>query len=351
MQSEPVSPPPITTTCLPPARISFTPSERLAGDAPVLLRQEIHREMDAVELAAGDRQIARLLGAAGQRHRVVFGEQLVGRQVDADMDAVMEGDALGLHLLHADVDDALLHLEVGNAVAQQAAGLGEFLEDMHVVAGARELLRAGHAGRARADDGDFLAGLVRGRLRLDPAALDRPVDDRAFDGLDGDRVVVDVERAGRLARRRADAAGDFREIVGREQIARGLFPVAAIDEIVPVRDLVVDRAAVVTIRNAAIHAARGLLARFLFRQRQDEFAIIPDPLLDRRVIAILAFEFEKAGDLTHVDQAPTRELRLLACSACHFLQRAAIFERHHLAELAALGLPVRRGWSARAPSR
>jgi hypothetical protein len=34
-------------------------AERLAGDAAVLLRQEIHREVDAVEVAAGDRQVAR----------------------------------------------------------------------------------------------------------------------------------------------------------------------------------------------------------------------------------------------------------------------------------------------------
>ena len=72
----------------------------------------------------------------------------------------MEGDALGLHLLDAAVDMALFQLEVGDAVAQQAAGLGVLLVDMHVVAGARELLRAGEARRAGADDGDALAGLL-----------------------------------------------------------------------------------------------------------------------------------------------------------------------------------------------
>ena len=36
-------------------------AERLAGDAAVLLRQEIHREVNAVEVAAGDRQVARRL--------------------------------------------------------------------------------------------------------------------------------------------------------------------------------------------------------------------------------------------------------------------------------------------------
>ena len=85
------------------------------------------------------------------------------------MGVVVEGDAFGLHLLDAALDVMLLHLEVGNAVAHQAAGLGELLEHMHVVPGARELLRAGHAGRTRADDGDLLAGLLGRRLGLDPA--------------------------------------------------------------------------------------------------------------------------------------------------------------------------------------
>ena len=86
-----------------------------------------------------------------------------------------------------------------------------------------------------------------------------------------------------FARRRADAAGDLREIVGRVQVARRLFPVAGVDEVVPVRDLVVDRAAgrrvrdgvgAVTIRHAAIHAARGLLADVLLRKRQNEFFVV-----------------------------------------------------------------------------
>ena len=77
MQSEPVSPPPITTTCLPPARMSAAPLSGSLGDATVLLRQEIHREMDAGKVAAGDREIAGGFRAAGQRHRVVFVVQLL----------------------------------------------------------------------------------------------------------------------------------------------------------------------------------------------------------------------------------------------------------------------------------
>src|SRR6185312_11381795 len=117
------------------------------------------------------------------------------------------------------------------------------------------------------------------------------VDDRAFYCFDGDRVVVDVERAGGLARGGADAAGELREIVGRVQVARGLFPVVLVDQIVEVGDLVVDRAArrarrdragAVAIGNATIHAARGLVARFLFAQGNDELFVVLEALGDRR---------------------------------------------------------------------
>src|SRR5262249_30080904 len=137
------------------------------------------------------------------------------------------------------------------------------------------------------------------------------VGDRAFDGLDGDRVVVDVERAGGLARRRADTAGDLGEIVGRVQVARRLLPVAAIDQVVPVRDLVVHRTSggragddvgAVAIGDAAVHAARGLLAVLLLRQRQDELAPMLDALLDRLVVAIFALVFEETGNLAHRTQ-------------------------------------------------
>src|SRR5262249_10065117 len=141
------------------------------------------------------------------------------------------------------------------------------------------------------------------RFRLDPAPLKGAVGDRAFDGLDGHRVVIDVERAGGLARRRTDAAGDFREIVGGMQVARGLVPLAAIDEIVTVGDLIVDRTTGVAIGNAAIHAARGLRLGFRLWQRAHEFAPMLDALFDRLVVPILALVFQETGDLAHSQSA------------------------------------------------
>ena len=120
-----------------------------------------------------------------------------------------------------------------------------------------------------------------------------------------------------------------------------------IDEVVPVGDLVVDRAArragrdragAHAIGHAAIHAARGLGDVILLRQRQHEFAPMAHALGDRLVVAVLAFVFEKAGDLAHCALFP-RSLRRDG-RGLHFVECAAIFDRHDFAEFRIPGLPV-----------
>ncbi len=98
------------------------------------------------------------------------------------------------------------------------------------MAGAGELLGGGKAGWAGADDRDLLAGAGLRRLGRDPALVPGAVDDGAFDRLDGDRRVLDVQRAGRLAGGGADAAGELGEIVGRVKVDRRLAPAAVVDE-------------------------------------------------------------------------------------------------------------------------
>ena len=83
----------------------------------------------------------------------------------------------GLHLFQTAVDQMLLHLEIGDAVAEQAADAVGFLEDGDPVAGAAELLRGGEAGGSGADYRDAFAGADCGRLGMDPAFVKGAVDD------------------------------------------------------------------------------------------------------------------------------------------------------------------------------
>ncbi len=89
----------------------------------------------------GTVEIARLAGAAGQQHRVEVAAQVAGRQIDAGVDARPEDDAFGRQQIEPAIEHPLLHLELGDAVAQQPADAVALLEHGHAVAGAVELRR------------------------------------------------------------------------------------------------------------------------------------------------------------------------------------------------------------------
>src|SRR5690606_23570639 len=186
---------------------------------------------------------------------------------------------------------------------------------MNFMACPRELLGGSKAGRSRADNRNALARLALRRLGHDPAFLEGPVSDGAFDRLYGDWLVVDVKRTGRLTRRRANAASDLREVVGRVQIERRGFPVSPINEVVPIGDLIIHRTAVVAVGDAAIHAPRRLSAHLVLWQRHYELAPVLHARLDGFIAAVDAFEFHEASDLAHC-----RKLLCWRRSACCQIQ-------------------------------
>ncbi len=63
--------------------------------------------------------------------------------------------------------------------------------------------------------------------------------------------------------------------------AKALLPVLPVHQVVEVRNDVVDRAAAVAERRAAVHAARGLHLGLLVVQAEDEFLVVLEALVDR----------------------------------------------------------------------
>ena len=294
-QSAPVSPPPITMTCFPSAEMVGSIAERFAADSAVLLREERHREVDAVEFPAGDGEVTRLLTSGGQHDRFVFVEEALDRPVHTDVTVDAELDALGLHLRHPSVDGVLVELEVRDAVAEQAADLGVLLEHLHAVPGPGELLCGGQARRSRSDNGDPLVGAAARDLRFDPALPPRLLDDRVLDRLDRHRGIVEVERARFLTRSGTDPSGELGEVVGRVQDVDRLTPSAAVDEVVPVGDEVVDGAPGMAVGDAAVDAPGTLLGHFCIREGDRELEEVPASFLDRDGAGLTPVDLLESG--------------------------------------------------------
>ena len=141
--------------------------ERLVGNhvsftAAILLRQVVDREVNAGELASGDRQIARPFRAAAEHDRIELAPERRHRQIGADVHAGTEHDAFLFEDGETTVDQPLLDLELGDAVTQQSADPVRFLEHGHQMTGLVELVGRRQPSRARTDDRDPLAAPHRG---------------------------------------------------------------------------------------------------------------------------------------------------------------------------------------------
>ena len=310
-QSAPVSPPPITTTCLSfavrPLQRGRLAARRRAGlrrDPAVAVVEVVHREVDAVELAAGHRQVARRARAGRQHDRVETTRAARRRRCrrrrrrrSARRRPRRSSCSTRRWTTYFSI------LKSGTPKRTSPPADSSRSNSVDGVAGAAQLLRGGHARRAGADDGDAAAGLALGRQRLDPALLPGAVDDRVLDLLDRHRVALaDLEHAGGLARRRAQPAGELGEVVRRVQLADRVVPAVAVDEVVPVRDEVAQRAAVVAERHAALHAARALRGELLVGPADQELLVVLRALGRVAVRDADALDLQEGPDLAHAVQ-------------------------------------------------
>src|SRR5215213_8298022 len=161
--------------------------------------------MDAAELAARHVEVTSLQSADGEDNGVELALEVLRGRVLADVGAGAELDALLFHDGDAAVNDPLLDLVIGDAVAEKAPDPVILLEDYRRVPGPVELLRRGEPGRSATDDGDLPACTLLRRCRPgnNPSLFEGPVDYGELNLFYGDGFVVDGEHARGLARGRA----------------------------------------------------------------------------------------------------------------------------------------------------
>ena len=222
--------------------------------------------------------------------------------VTPTFDAAMEDDALGLHLLDAAVDVVLLHLEVGDAVAQQPAGLRLALEDMHVVADAGELLGGGQARRARADDGDALAGRDRPR----GSGLTQPIS-QALSAIACSIVLIVTGWFSRLSvQASSQGAGQMRPVNSGKLLVEWRLRAASSQSFWKTRSFqsgiwLCTGQPVGPWQNGMPQSMQraACLRRSLVVERQRELAEMANAVAGELILLLLPVVFEKARDLAH----------------------------------------------------
>ena len=119
-------------------------------------------------------------------------------------------------------------------------------------------------------------------------------------------ALADLEHAGRLARGGAEAAGELGEVVRRVELAQGVGPAVAVDEVVPVGDQVPERAAAVAEGHAALHAARALLLELGHRAREHELAVVVRALVRIALGGRRPLDAQEGAELAHQGVRPAR---------------------------------------------
>ena len=183
--------------------------EFLSRKALVLLRQNLESEINALQIAAFNLQIAGRGGSCGNHVSVETSGQLVqiNRCIELKLNAFL------LHKVGAARNHILVELEVRNAVAQKASRVAAAVENGDRIAAAVELHGCRQTCRSSADDGNLLAVariLFGGYKTLAESFFNY----RALVLADCHRRVdAVVEHAALLAKRGADAACEFRKVV------------------------------------------------------------------------------------------------------------------------------------------
>ena len=202
--------------------------------------------------------------------------------------SVSEVDALLLHHLYATVDDGLVELEVGDAVAEEATGGLVLLEDGDHVTHLVEGVGGSKACRTSSDDG-YLHSVSLRHSRLDIPFAEGGLYDGTLVLTVGCRLMVEaVQHAGLFAECRTDATRKLWKGVGARQQPVCQFPITFIQGIIPFRCLVAQWAGPVAKGHTAVHAARGLFAALVCVECLLHLAEVVNPVVNRTVARLQA---------------------------------------------------------------
>src|ERR1700730_981286 len=90
----------------------------ITSAARVLLRQELHREINSLEFPSRNFQVTWIFSASGQQDSVELLAQILRGNISAHVGSRLELNAFRRHLLEPPVKNFLFQLEVRNTIAE-----------------------------------------------------------------------------------------------------------------------------------------------------------------------------------------------------------------------------------------
>ena len=300
---------------------------RAAGKHRLGRRREVVHGKDH---AAGSQALGKALGAepawgaraSGDHHGVEVCQQTLGNVRPGGVRLEPKLNAQLAHEPNAALHHVLGQLHVGDAIHEQATCAVGLLHDGHASPAAGELPGRGQAGGARANHGHARRIRRDRREARGPTVRPLPVGDGALVVVDGLGLVVAAQVAGRLAQGRADAARELGQRAREREALCGLCPLATVEQVVPLRDEVVQRAAGgarlakgdarLAEGNAAHHAAAGLRALLLGRKRHVELVVVARALGNGTQVVGTAAQVKECAGLAHATSPPSLRRRRTA---------------------------------------
>ena len=184
-------------------------AELLSDEHAVLLAEQFECQVNALEFAARDVDVASLRSTCRDDVCVVA----LGQSVGVDVLVVEELDSLLLHDIDATVDDVLVQLEVRDAKSKESADVFEFFKNSDIISHFVEVVSSSKSGGTGADDGNFFPVTVV-FLRLYESFTESSLSDSTFVFTNSDRSVhAELKNATHFAESGADTPGKLRKVV------------------------------------------------------------------------------------------------------------------------------------------
>ena len=204
--------------------------------------QEIHRKIDSLGIPSRRLDIPGIFRSSAEDHFVVFLQELIRFHIHAHIATGDKPDPFFFHNIDFPVNILFLQFHIRDPVHQETAYPVVSLIHRHRVSSAVQLVGRRQPRRTGADDRHFFACAYLGRSGVGISHTVGIFNNRKFIALAAHRVSVQIAGTCHLAESRTYPSGKFRKVAGLDQTVVGLFPVAQIQKVVPLRDHILQRA-------------------------------------------------------------------------------------------------------------